>query len=139
VQGDDYDGENELGRVLRLPKHNSHQIMRFGLLFINNGYQDMYLPIFCEDRELAYSVLEDALKKWGETKKRDSSSDAISFHSMADKLGTERRGTGPRDCPLFLSLEAVSQQCFGGIDSACEDAAYIFAVDLENLKIITLK
>jgi hypothetical protein len=115
------------------------RIMKFGLLFINNGHQDMYLPIFCKDRELAYSVLNDAMKKWVESEKRDHWNYATSFHRIVDKLGTERRGTGPHDCPLFLSLEAVSQQCFGGVDSACKDADYIFAVDFENQKIVTLK
>ena len=79
------------------------------------------------------------MKNCGETKIKDHGHYARSFHLIADKLGTERRGTGPDDCPIFLSPEAVSQQCFGGVDSACEDADYIFAVDFENEKIVTLK
>jgi hypothetical protein len=113
--------------------------MKFGLLFINNGHREMYLPVFCEDRELAYSVFTDAMKKWSETEEKDHGYYATSFHLIADKLGTERRGTGPYDCTIFLSPEAVSEQCFGGEESACKDADYIFAVDFENEKIVTLK
>lgn len=111
---------------------------KFGLLFIH-VHRDMYLPIFCEDRELAYSVLIDAMKKCGDSKTNDNGHYARAFHLIADKLGKERRGTGPDDCPIFLSPEAVSEQCFGGVDSACKDAVYIFAVDFENERIVTMK
>jgi len=113
--------------------------MAFGLLFLNNEHQEMYLPVFCGDRELAYSVFVDAMKTCGETKKRYREEEASSFFQRADTLGKERRGTGPGDCPIFIGPEAVSEQCFGGVDSACKNAVYIFAADFEKQKIVTLK
>lgn len=108
--------------------------MGIGLLFINNGHQDMYLPIFHEDREYAFSVLTDSMKKWSETEKRSKRQDSIVFYEIADTLGKERSVSH-----IFLGPEAASQQCLGGVEYACEHALYIFAVDFDEKKIITLK
>jgi hypothetical protein len=112
---------------------------KFGLLFINNRHQEMYLPVFCGDRELAYSVFVDAMKSCTMTEKNERDRVARSFFQIADTLGKERRSTGPDDCPIFLSPEAVSEQCFGGVDSACKNAVYIFAADFEKGEIVTVK
>lgn len=108
--------------------------MGIGLLFINNGHHDMYLPIFNEKRELVLSVLTDAVKKWGEPDRKSQERDSIDFYQIADALGRQRSGSH-----LFLGAEAVSPQCLGGVESACEDALFIFAVDFEKRKIIALK
>jgi len=113
--------------------------MAFGLLFTTDGYLELYLPVFCGDRELAYSVFVDAMKTCEKKGERDRVGELLSFYHIVEKLGKERRGTGPDDCPIFLGPEAVSEQCFGGVESACEDAVYIFAADFEKGEIVRVK
>lgn len=108
--------------------------MGLGLLFINNGHQDMYLPIFQEDRMFVFSVLTDAMKKLGETEKKSQNRDSIVFYEIADTLGRERS-----DSHIFLGPEAVSEQCLGGEEYACKNALYIYAVDFKEKRIITMK
>ncbi len=107
--------------------------MGLGLLFINNGHQDMYLPIFQEDREFVFSVLTDAMKKWGETEKKSQLTFTSTFYRIADTLGKER------DSSFFIGPEAVSEQCLGGEEYACKNALYIYAVDFKEKRIITMK
>jgi hypothetical protein len=77
--------------------------MAFGLLFTTDGHQDRYLPVFCGDRELAYSVFVDAMKTCEKRGERDRVGELLSFYPIVEKLGKERRGTGPvcpRDQPV---------------------------------------
>lgn len=104
--------------------------MGIGLLFVNNGHQDLYLPIFHENREVGLSVLTDALKKIDEAQKSSSAA----YFVIADNLGRERTGAH-----LFIGPEAVSEQCLGGREHACKEALFIFAVDFSAKKVIALK
>ncbi len=109
--------------------------MGIGLLFINNGHQDMYLPIFHEEREYAFSVLVDAMKECGNREVKPHSHASLIFFEIANELG--RKGTNKSH--LWIGPEAVSYQCLDGVESACQDALYIFAADFDEKKIITLK
>ena len=109
--------------------------MGIGLLFINNGHQDMYLPIFHEDREYAFSVLVDAMKEYGNMEVEPHSHPALIFFEIANELG--RKGTNKSH--LWIGPEAVSDQCLGGVEHACQDALYIFTVDFNEKEIITMK
>ena len=112
-----------------------------GLLFINSGIQDLYLPIFHNDRNFALSVLTDAMKIWS-SKEREIplfpscafQKSSCEFYEIADDLGKERSKS-----PIFIGPEAVSDQCLGGVEYACKHASYIFFVDFWNRKIETIK
>ena len=108
--------------------------MGIGLLFINNSHQDMYLPIFHEDREFVSSILLEAMKKWEETDTKSHRRDSVLFYEIADNLGKERSCSH-----IFIGPEAASQVCLGGVEYACKNSLYIFSVDFKNKKIITLK
>ncbi len=109
--------------------------MGIGLLFINNGNQDMYLPIFHEDRDYAFSVLTDAMKECGGRVVIPHSHSALIFFEIANDLGRKKKD-GPH---FWIGAEAVSDQCLGGEERACQDELYIFAADFGKKKIITLK
>ncbi|WP_321505674.1 hypothetical protein [uncultured Methanoregula sp.] len=94
----------------------------------------MYLPIFQDDRVFVFSVLTDAMKKWGEIEKKSQRRDPTVFYEIADTLGKERSRSH-----IFLGPEAVSEQCLGGKEYACKNALYFFAVDFKEKKIIPLK
>jgi hypothetical protein len=108
--------------------------MKIGLLFVNNGHQDMYLPIFHEDREFVLSVLTDAMKKWEANERKSFRKASIEFFEIVDDLGRERSRS-----QRFLGSEAASEQSLGGVEYACKNALYVFSADFEAKKIVTLK
>ncbi|MCK9581858.1 MAG: hypothetical protein M0Q92_15620 [Methanoregula sp.] len=109
--------------------------MGIGLLFVNNGVQEMYLPIFHEDREFVLSVLTDAMKKMGRVEGKSPYHQSRVFYEIADDLGRERL----KGAHLFIGPEAVSEQCLGGVEDACQQALYIFSVDFDNREIVKVK
>ena len=109
--------------------------MGIGLLFINNGIQEMYLPIFQEDREFVLSVLTDAMKKMDGVEGKSPFEQPRAFYEIADDLGRERLN----GAHLFIGPEAVSEQCLSGVEDACQRALYIFSVDFAGKKIVVLK
>jgi hypothetical protein len=115
--------------------------MGFGLLYVNNAHlshghfwmpEEMYLPIFFEDKEFVGSVLSDAVQEW-EMHDKYWKSHVRDFVLIAQKLSWERmRG-------FSIGPEAVSQQCLGGEETARNNALYIFGVNFKGKKIIMLK
>jgi hypothetical protein len=84
--------------------------MGMGLLFINKGHQDMYLPIFNEDRELVLSVLTEAMKKMDDVEVKSPERQSRAFYDIADNLGLKKSGA-----EVFLGPEAASEICLGGV------------------------
>ncbi len=94
----------------------------------------MYLPIFNEDRELVLSVLTEAMKKLDDVEVKSPEQQSRAFYEIADDMGRQRSSKG-----IFLGPEAASEQCLGGVEYACKNALFIFAVDFNEKRIVTLK
>jgi SLT domain-containing protein len=108
--------------------------MPCGLLFINNGYHDMYLPIFHTDRAFALSVLEDSMKQVFEEKELYPGENiSLKFYRIACNGGKIRR-----ENYLSIGAEAVPQFCTP-MEEELRNALYIFAPDFENRTIVTVK
>lgn len=106
-----------------------------GLLLIDNGHQQMYLPVFCADRELVHVVLCDAMNEWSGKEQQSRRNSAVAFFGIADDLGRERFGC--EGC--FIGPEAVSALGCGNEEDAVSRAGYVFAADFEGKQIVTVK
>ena len=95
----------------------------------------MYLPIFHEDRQYALSVLMDAMKECGDREVKPYSDPTLIFFEIANNIGSKIKDGSH----LWIGPEAVSGQCLGGEEKACQNALYIFAADFIKKEIITLK
>lgn len=101
-----------------------------GILVINKRDHALYLPIFHEDREFAYSVLTEAMDRWKPKERKGSSFDSVDFYEIADAIGREKSKT-----PVFIGPESVYET----FDSIIRHESYVLAVDFEERKIVIMK
>ena len=99
------------------------------LVLKKNSGEDLLLPVFHEVRDIAFSVLVEAMEKWKNRRVNDSK-DPAEFYRIAVDLGKERWGSH-----CFIGPEAVWAK---SLKSAVGDAAYAFRVDLESQLISAL-
>lgn len=115
--------------------------MKTGILFVKKiiyehtileqTIQELFLPIFHEDREFVYSVLTDAMEKWKPKTGDDSFSSVQDFYEIADAIGQQRSNSH-----LFIGPESIP---FETLDSIIKNQPYVFTVDYENRKIVSMK
>jgi len=110
--------------------------MKNGILvikkFIQYTIQELYLPIFHEDRDFVNSVLSDAMIMWKRYEKTNSQDDNNrEYFIIADAIGRERLKSD-----LFIGFESIPYE---KPESIINHASYVFRVDFENQKIVTLK
>jgi hypothetical protein len=110
--------------------------MHVGLLFVKKtrdggNIQELYLPIFHENREQVHSILIDAMDSWELRKNEVSFYPLQDFFSIVETLGRERTRSH-----LFIGPESVP---FETLQTAIRDRPFVFTVDFERKKIISLK
>ena len=98
---------------------------------LEHTIRELYLPIFYEDREFVNSVLIDAMNAWKLLETKRSYRSLEDFFTIADSLGRKRSRSH-----LFIGMESVPYET---PDSIIRDAAYVFGVDFENQKIVSMK
>ena len=99
---------------------------------LEHTVREMYLPIFHADRAVAYSILTDALEQWKLREKKDSSDPRWDFYLIAEALGRERLNG-------HLIFIGVESEWYESLESVINDRPFVFTVDFENEKIVTLK
>lgn len=100
--------------------------MSAGLFLHQNYHQQMYLPIFCADRELVFDILCVAMDAWKKREQHTPRDDAFDFYMIAEQLGRTR--TGCEGC--FIGPEAVRYS---------DEAQYVFTADYENGRIVRIR
>jgi hypothetical protein len=116
--------------------------MKGGMLYIKEiaskgmpferTFRELYLPILHADRAVAYSILTDAMEQWKLRERKDSSDPKWDFYLIADALGKERLNGSL----IFIGIES---EWYDSLEQALKDRSFVFTVDFENEKIVTLK
>ena len=105
--------------------------MSRGILVINKRDQTLYLPIFHNDREFAYSVLTETMERWKPRETKSPFKDGVDFYEIADAIGRGRSKSH-----LFIGPESIPYET---PDSIISNASYVFAIDFEEGKIVVVK
>jgi hypothetical protein len=108
----------------------NHGIFCFKITY--DGNKELFLPIFNEDRVFVYSVLTDSLERWKRREKKHSVNPFKEFYDIANALARERKN----EFPVFIGPEAITYE---SLESVINDRPFVFTVDFENEKIVTLK
>jgi hypothetical protein len=103
-------------------------------MFRGRTHTELFLPIFNKDRTFVYSVLTDAMERWKLREKKDSPDPAREFYDIANAIGMERSKTS-----VFIGPEAIWIGSPLSLEEAIANWPYVFTVDFENEKIVTLK
>ena len=105
--------------------------MRKGILVTKKGNKEVYLSIFVDDREFVQSVLAEAMEQWKQRENKDASDAGMDFYEIANAIGKDR--TKSR---AFIGTDSIADR---EIESAFNQAMYIFAVDFEGGKVRKVK
>jgi len=82
--------EELLQKGLVLWKITPDNTMSRGILVINQRDQTLYLPIFHEDHEFAYSVLTEAMERWKLRETKSPFNESVDFYAIAGTTERER-------------------------------------------------
>ncbi|MDD3135935.1 MAG: hypothetical protein PHF57_02510 [Methanoregula sp.] len=93
----------------------------------------MYLPIFHEDREFAFSVLTEAMKNFNDLDMKLQRDYVVDFYEIAEDIGSKRTNG------LFIGPEAVRAPHLDDEGDAYTRGLYIFTVDFKEKKIVTVR
>ena len=104
--------------------------MTRGVLVIRGAAKVLYVPVFDEDKDRAYTVLMEAMKRWESPGRKDPFYDRLDFYELADRMGKEQSGSHRFLGPEFVPFVPDEVFC---------DAAYVFTVDFDGRRIIVVK